>query len=75
MHWPFMAKKSVYLEELSFDEPGSAALRLSLDSGYEPNALVLLNELRERTFYKFIPSSRDASSEQTCGSPPCAARA
>jgi predicted ATP-dependent endonuclease of OLD family len=31
---------------------------------YEPNALVLLNELRERTFYKFIPSSRDASSDR-----------
>lgn len=31
---------------------------------YEENALVLLNELRERTFYKFIPSSRDASSDR-----------
>ena len=34
----------------------------ALDS--EGNAVALLNELRERTFYKFIPSSRDAASER-----------
>lgn len=35
--------------------------------GYEENAVILLNELRERIFYKFIPSSRDAASDRFQG--------
>lgn len=31
---------------------------------HEQNAVVLLNELRGRTLYKFIPSSRDAASDR-----------